>query len=103
MVVKVIYSEDGVAVADQQSLAFAESFWKSACNQGNDLRLRTSSYNVVLAFRLLVKRGTIPASRILFYHREEDQYPIRVNKDGELSEYPKGFCDTYSNLILELI
>lgn len=55
---------------------------------------------MIQAYRVLVKRCKIDHNSIVFRFKGRD---LSVNKDGWLEEFPKGFCDTMENLMLELI
>jgi predicted ATPase len=102
MVLKVIYSEEGIAVADKKAMEYAENAWFNAKCSEDDVVLEIGSYHVILAFRLLVKRGIIPCRSLLFFYQSTKR-AIRVDQNGELSDFPKGFHDTYSNMLIELI
>lgn len=61
---------------------------------------------VIMAYRLLVKRGTIPHTNIcvLFKHLNSDTVEeLRIDHAGNLNNYPLGFCTSHDAILGELI
>lgn len=83
-----------------------------AAANGAQLFVETHSDHVINGIRVAVKEGLIDKSKvkISYFEKEttkEEQYTkiteIKVDKNGELSEYPKDFLDTWNNQLLKLI
>lgn len=55
---------------------------------------------IILGLRVQVKLGKIKPEELLFVYGSKE---IKVDKHGELSEYPDGFCDRYNKYLLELV
>ena len=52
------------------------------------------------ALRIKVKEGKINHKDIVFIYNDDE---IRVDKYASLSHYPKGFCETMTNLLEKLL
>lgn len=83
-----------------------------AAANGAQLFIETHSDHIINGIRVAVKEGLINRSnvRISYFEKEttkEEQFTaiteIKVDKNGELSEYPKDFLDTWNNQLLKLI
>lgn len=88
--IKIIYSENGIANADSKSLEVA----KSIIEKGEDYT--TSTDSLIYAFRVLIKRGEISKDDIEFEYNGE-----KVIGGGNKS--PLGFADNLDNLLDELL
>jgi len=92
---KVTFTDNGIAVADNEALNTALDLWKKGKN------CYVSNECVILAFRILVKRGIIPHDQIEFSHEFET---YTVDEKGKIKEkYVNNFLDTYVTLLSELI
>lgn len=89
----VTYSENGICVPDNKAVEFAFNAW----NKQNDIEI--SNEIIIFAFRLLVYNKTIPHKQLVFCFKGQI---IEVDKDAKLINRPKGFCDTYINLLTKL-
>lgn len=93
---KITYRPFALTVSDFDVLETATRLWE----ERNDIE--TSSMLLLIAFRVLVKRGVIPPYRdgviILFADHE-----IIMDKNGTFSSDPEGFCSVYGDLFMELI
>lgn len=64
----------------------------------NDKFVRTINEYELLAIRVHIKKSGLSGYYIKF-----NQQNIRIDRNGELEEYPKGLLDTMSNYLLQLI
>jgi hypothetical protein len=90
---KLIYTKDGEAVADQ----WAEKF--VLCldideRAGRPQTAEIANEVVILAARTLHVEGRLCKTPLLVF---EDALFL-PDKNGKIAEWPPGFCDTYSNL-----
>lgn len=66
--------------------------------------IETGSHLVVDAARLLIKRGTLDYTKVCFeYHKDGKIVKIQHNKEGQLEEWPEGFCDEWDKILEELV
>lgn len=83
-----------------------------AAQNGAQLFIETHSDHILNGIRVSVKGDTIDKSKvnIMYFNKitsEKEQYSnikqINIDKNGELSEYPKNFLDEWSNQLLKLL
>lgn len=83
-----------------------------AAQNGAQLFIETHSDHILNGIRVSVKGNTIDKSKvnIMYFDKitsEKEQYSniiqINIDKNGELSEYPKNFLDEWSNQLLKLL
>jgi predicted ATPase len=83
-----------------------------AANVGAQLFVETHSDHILNGIRVAVKDNCIDKSKvnIMYFDKvttDSEQYskitPIKVDKNGELSEYPVNFLDEWSNQLLKLV
>jgi predicted ATPase len=83
-----------------------------AANTGAQIFVETHSDHILNGIRVAVKEQHIDKSKVnvLYFDKvttDSEQYtqitPIRVDKNGELSDYPKDFLDEWTNQLLKLI
>jgi len=83
-----------------------------AASLGAQLFVETHSDHILNGIRVAVKEGLIDKEEvnITFFDKittDKEQYshitPIKIDKQGELSEYPKDFLDEWNNQLLKLI
>ena len=83
-----------------------------AARAGAQLIVETHSDHILNGIRVAVKNNVIPKedARIYFFDRKTtdfEQYsfvtPIKIDQNGELSEYPTNFLDEWNNQLLKLI
>jgi predicted ATPase len=83
-----------------------------AASLGAQLFIETHSDHILNGIRVAVKEGLIDKSKVnvMYFEKtttEKEQYSkitqIRVDKNGELSDYPKDFLDEWSNQLLKLL
>ena len=73
--------------------------YQSACEHGpQNIHWKFSNENVILAFRLYVKRKLIAHTDIAFLYQDK---MIEVQENGKCF-YPNGFCDVSMNFLSEL-
>lgn len=89
---KITYSSNGIAVGDSNSEKFVLD------NIGKEIEV--SSELVVEAARCLVKEGIINHKDILFIYDGEE---LHCDKYANLDSWPRGFCDTFENLLSRII
>lgn len=66
----------------------------------HDVKVATSSEMLVLAIRVLVRRGEIPWNMVEFHF---ENHVLNIDANGKIWKWPTGFCDTFDNLLTELI
>jgi hypothetical protein len=94
------YHPDGVCVADAKTMEIAESFVQRA-NQLNVMHeVRFSQAMIFDAFRVLIKRGVVDHSLVQFKFKDNLMY---CNKDGQMNDWPRGFCDYTEDYLLEIL
>lgn len=83
-----------------------------AAQNGAQLFIETHSDHILNGIRVSVKGNNIDKSNvnIMYFDKitsEKEQYSnikqINIDKNGELSEYPKNFLDEWSNQLLKLL
>lgn len=83
-----------------------------AAQNGAQLFIETHSDHILNGIRVSVKGNNIDKSKvnIMYFDKitsEKEQYSnikqINIDKNGELSEYPKNFLDEWSNQLLKLL
>ncbi|MBN1338823.1 MAG: DUF3696 domain-containing protein [Bacteroidales bacterium] len=83
-----------------------------AAANGAQLFVETHSDHIINGVRVAVKEGLIDKQDVSIYFfdkvtTETEQYTevakIKIDKRGELSDYPKNFLDTWSHQLLKLI
>jgi len=83
-----------------------------AANIGAQLFIETHSDHILNGIRVAVKEKSIDKSKVnvMYFDKlttDTEQFsnitPIKVDKNGELSEYPKDFMDEWSNQLLKLV
>lgn len=83
-----------------------------AAESGAQIFIETHSDHILNGIRVAVKKGLIQKENVgIFYFEKEnldnEQYSkisnIKIDKNGELSEYPKDFLDEWNSQLLELI
>ena len=100
---KVYYSKTGKAIADHDLIKYCEEQFNLIKGTTNELRVDVSTEAIILTFRVLVARGTIKPSEIVFFH-ENDKAKIKLDKRGAFTNHPNNeFCAIYSDLLNELI
>lgn len=87
------YSSSGIPVSDNNALKYAKEKWDEGKN------INVSTENVILAFRVLVKRQVISHKEITFLSHNQT---IRVDSKGSLDHYPSEFCEIVTDLLSEL-
>lgn len=94
------YSPGGQVVSDFEVLDFVRAAWA----QGEDIQV--SSELVLVAFRVLVRRGEIPPYRdgVVFRHKDLCRtYEIQIDQNGECPQHLLGWAGTAASLLYELI
>ena len=106
MKINVIFDKDGEKVGDLDAMNYALNKVEEA-KQVEELTINIANCLVIYAFRILVKEGMInPYNELFLYNKTTDPKlisEIRVDKNGEQEDYPKGMMDTYSNLLMRLL
>jgi predicted ATPase len=83
-----------------------------AANTGAQLFVETHSDHILNGIRVAVKEQDIDKSKvnIMYFDKvttDSEQYSkitsIKVDKNGEMSEYPQNFLDEWSNQLLKLV
>lgn len=83
-----------------------------AAKAGAQIIAETHSDHILNGVRVAVKNGEIPNddTRIFFFDRKTSDYEqyshvtsIKIDRKGELSEYPPNFLDEWNNLLFKLI
>ena len=107
MKLHVVYDKDGDKVGDIDSFNYAVSKLHRVKGTDQELQVNVANSLVIHCFRLLVRDGRIlPYVELFFYNKATDpklEKPITIDPKGELSNYPEGFIDAYSNILFKLI
>jgi predicted ATPase len=83
-----------------------------AANSGAQLFIETHSDHILNGIRVAVKENHIDKSKVnvMYFDKvttDSEQFSkitqIKIDKNGELSEYPKDFLDEWSNQLLKLV
>lgn len=83
-----------------------------SASSGAQLFIETHSDHILNGIRVAVKDGLIPKDEVCISYfdkitNDKEQYTriaqIKVDKQGELSDYPKDFLDEWNNQLLKLI
>lgn len=94
-----IYDPDGICVPDAKTMQIAESFVVAA-NDSMSHTILFSQAMILDAFRVLIKRGLVDPTRVVVRFENNAMY---VGKEGNLSDWPRGFCDHTENYLMELL
>lgn len=106
MKLHVVFDKNGDKVGDKESMDYALSKLNRVKGTNQEYQVDVANALVIYCFRILVKEGKISPSELVFYHRSADLFldnPITVDKNGEISRYPKGFADAHADVLFKLI
>jgi len=107
MKLHIVFDRNGEKVGDLDSMDFAISKLNRIKNTEQELQVNVANGLVIHAFRVLVKEGKIkPYTELFIYNKSTDsklEKPIKVDKNGEIEEYPLNMLDEYSNILMRLI
>lgn len=78
---------------------------------GVQVLVETHSEHIVNGVRISVKEKQISKDEVqvaFFYKNEEDDYKhtyksLKINEDGKMSSWPKGFFDEWENALIQLL
>jgi hypothetical protein len=96
---KIIYKEGERAYSDFELMEKAHKIIGLYKDNVID-EFSVSSSNIILALRVLVCRGELSHSEIIFQYENE---LITIDEYSVLSSHPKGFCDYDVNFLKELV
>ena len=105
----IVYHKDGLLFADEKALFVANNIveaYKLTKEMLEDRgKIHDNSYVVanfivIDAFRVLIKRKVIDPSEIQFGYEDKKFF---ADKDGRIADWPNGFGDEQSNLLMELM
>jgi hypothetical protein len=94
------YHPDGICVPDVKTMETAESFVQRANEQGVMHEIKFSQAMILDAFRVLIKRGVVDHTLVTFKFQGK---VFHSNADGQLSDWPRGFCDLTEDYLLEIL
>lgn len=98
---KIVFSKGGIAYSDFEAEALVLRVHKLEVeNDGTNLHINTSTANMVVAARVLVKEGLIPKDKIQFFFEER---LLEHDSDGHLEDWPRGFCDHQEDWFTRLL
>ena len=101
---KIIYTEKGKAYSDFNLIENAQFIidqYHNKIEQNNrDITIEISTYNIILALRLLVSRGKLQYDELCIIFNEHEIY---LNSYFELSKWPVDFADWEQKFLRELI
>lgn len=107
MKLHIVFDKNGEKVGDLDSMDFALAKFNIVKDTDQELQINVANALVIYAFRALVKEGIIkPYTELFLYNKATDpelKYPIKIDKNGEQSDYPLGMMDEYSNILMKLI
>ncbi|WP_024954347.1 DUF3696 domain-containing protein [Sulfurospirillum arcachonense] len=85
-------------------------FLSEMANAGLKIILETHSDHIINGIRIAIKKKTIDNNNVLFNFFEQGEKlgqntirEINIDKNGNLSEWPKGFFDQYENDLMDLM
>jgi hypothetical protein len=93
------YHPDGLCVPDAKTMQIAKSF-VAAANDTSSHTILFSQAMLLDAFRVLIKRGDVDPTRVVIRFENNAMY---CNRDGHVSDWPRGFCDHTENYLMELL
>jgi hypothetical protein len=96
---KVIYTKYGDRYTDFDLLEMAKVLIDDYKSHMKEV-IYVSTSNIIIALRVLVKRGTIKHTDIIFEFNGEI---ITINSYGKMSHYPDGFIDWNELFLDELL
>jgi len=99
---KIVYARYGKPYSDFCSLRLAKKIVNNYLNDYKEKIINVSTSNIIVALRILVKRGMINYKEIIFELELEDEL-ITIDSNGKLSHYPKVFIDWYDCFLDELL
>ena len=98
--ITIIYdARNGIAIPDGQISDVVDSIVESG-RMGRDETHMFSTSIVIDALRLAVKEKRINHDQIVFSFNNQT---IRVDPFGNLEQWPEGFCDLWTKILIELI
>lgn len=65
-----------------------------------DMNITVGSGVMIDATRVLIMKGKLNYKEMVYRFKGHN---LKVDKNGELSAWPKGFCDVHNNILAELI
>jgi len=81
-----------------------------AAHSGQQLFIETHSDHIINGIRVAVKEGLLDPDEVILHYFDKPKgqkdisiSPIRIDKEGNLSDYPDGFLDEWDNQLLKLL
>jgi predicted ATPase len=91
---------NGEAVPDGKIFSYVKDLVVIAEARIVPMEVTVGSSTIIEEIRALILEGVLSHKDILFkFERKE----LRVDKYGNLNSWPKGFCDTYENILERLV
>jgi hypothetical protein len=90
------YSGRGIALADQDCERLARAFLSN--EDAHTIAVSNSLF--ITAVRVFICEGLVPHTEVQFLYRGETLIP---NRDGRMEEWPRGFCDYETDLLMRLL
>lgn len=100
MKLHVNYTVDGFNHSDFEALEIVKGLVEEARAQNSEIHLKTTNANVVYAARVLLKEGFISKNEVAFLYNHLE---LNHDSNGEFENYPDGFLDISTKLLMRLI
>lgn len=94
------YHPDGDCVADVKTMEYAMGLVEKTNDPINTYRVTFSQSMILDAYRVLIKRGLVNHTLVSIRY---NNWIIYAAIDGQLSDWPRGFCDHTEGYLLELL
>lgn len=93
------YDPNGIVSVPDGKIDFVVSAIINA-NDIDQFEIIIPNQIVIDAIRLAVKEGRIDHNNIVFLF---DEHELRVDRNGRIDEWPKGFCDKWEDILMRML
>lgn len=93
------YHDNGLAIPDVFVEGYARDMCRDYMANKEDIYRMVSNETLILAFKLMVLEEEIPNNELQFIYKDDI---ITISRNGDLSHYPKGFCEVEMGILKKL-
>lgn len=94
------YTKDGNKHSDFDAVAIIEEAIRRIKGTTQEIEIKTTNQCVVNAARVALKKKDVLVEEISFYY---EGALLANDRNGEFKDYPNGFLDANTNLLMQLI
>ena len=89
------YCKGAMPMSDFECEEYVEVSYNMLKDKTKDIIINISSELLITVARGMIVQGRLDSERVLFAH--ENDIIGYADKNGRLTNWPKGFCDTYDH------